>query len=109
MGYAVRTIQKYLNSVLPKDNTDADDNTITNEEDTTNGTGDMIGTNNVSMDVVEETDDANLPVDTSITLYILAKQTALTEVERLLCWLVVYKHHNIDNKNDLQRLQWVII
>ena len=41
--------------------------------------------------------------------HIPAKQTALTEVGRLLCWLVVYKHHNIDNKNKLQRLQWGII
>jgi hypothetical protein len=125
--YSTRTITRHLNMILPKNNTNAynnatvehdtnaDDNTTTNEDDTTDGTGDISGTNNVSMDVHEDTSyanlpgDANLPVDTSITLHIPAKQTALTEVERLLCWLVVYKHHNIDNKNDLQRLQWGII
>lgn len=116
--YSAKTIKRYLNIVLPKDNTNADnnatveddtnadDNTTTNEDDTTDGTGDTSGTNNASMDVVEDTSDANLPVDT-IKLHEPAQHTALTEVEKLLCWLVVYKHHNIDRKNNLQRLQWV--
>ena len=64
--YSTRTITRHLNMILPKNNTNAynnatvehdtnaDDNTTTNEDDTTDGTGDISGTNNVSMDVHED-------------------------------------------------------